>query len=233
MAACAVLGSAACRPRQTGPNEAYLDPRTTAEDWNRLLTSPERELYDKRELVVRLAAVRPGMTVADIGAGTGLFTMMLSDAVGPAGRVYAEEIVGKFSRYIAETAARQGRWNVVSVLGTERSVGLPPDSVDLAFLCDVYHHFERPEEMLASIRRSLHEDGEVLLVEFRREPGSPAWLLEHVRAGEAQVFREFEQAGFVRLSTDDSLRDSYVARFRRSVRTEPTSAQATPREGSE
>jgi predicted methyltransferase len=196
----------------------------SAEDWNRLLASPERELSKKRGLVMQLAAVKPGTTIADVGAGTGLFTTMLSDAVGPNGRVYAEEVVGKFSQYIAEAAAHQHRWNVVSVMGTGRSVGLAPDSIDLAFLCDVYHHFEYPEEMLASIRRALHEEGEVFLVEFRREAGSPSWVFEHVRAGEEQVFREFEEAGFVRLSTDDSLRDSYVARFRRSER----AAQAAP-----
>jgi predicted methyltransferase len=211
-----LLASAACRPRHTGPNDAYLDPRTSAEDWNRLLSARGRELYDERELVVRLAAVRPGMAIADVGAGTGLFTMMLSDAVGPNGRVYAEEVVGKFSQYIALTAARQARWNVVSVVGTDRSVGLPPDSIDLAFVCDVYHHFEHPDEMLASIRSALHEDGELFLVEFRREATSPAWVFEHVRAGEDQVLREFEEAGFVRLSKDDSLHDSYIARFRRS-----------------
>jgi ubiquinone/menaquinone biosynthesis C-methylase UbiE len=162
---------------------------------------------------MRLAAAKPGMSVADIGAGTGLFTMMLSDAVGPAGRVYAEEVIGKFSRYIAERAALEKRYNVVSVVGTDRGVGLSPESIDLAFLCDVYHHFDHPEEMLSSIRRSLRAGGELLLVDFRREPGRPVWVFEHVRAGEQQVLREFEQAGFSRLRRDDSLRDSYVWRF--------------------
>ena len=78
-----------------------------------------------------MAAVKPGMAVADVGAGTGLFTMMLSDAVGPQGRVYAEEVIDRFSRYLAERAVREGRANVVSVVGTERSVGLPPASIDL------------------------------------------------------------------------------------------------------
>jgi predicted methyltransferase len=161
------------------------------------------------------------MTVADVGAGTGLFAMMLSDAVGPHGRVYAEEVVDKFSRYLAERAAREGRANVVSVVGTERGVGLPPGSIDLAFLCDVYHHFAFPAEMLSSIWSAVREDGQVFLVDFRREPGrSPAWVFEHVRAGERDVVHEFDAAGFVALSRDDSLRDSYVWRFRRANRAE-------------
>ena len=167
------------------------------------------------------------MTVVDVGAGTGLFAMMLSDAVGPTGRVYAEEILGKFSVYLAQVSARQHRANVVSVVGTGWGIGLPSDSVDLAFLCDVYHHFDHPQEMLSSIRAALHRQGEVVLVEFRREPGSPAWVLKHVRAGEEQVLREFEQAGFVRLSRDGGLKDSYVWRFQRSESGDPMSSASS------
>ena len=209
------------QPPRQGPNDAYLDPRVSAETWDWLFRAEDRELYDRRELVLSLAAVKPGMDVADVGAGTGLFSMMLSDAVGSQGRVYAEEVIDRFSRYIAERAAREGRANVMSVVGTERSVGLPPGSIDLAFLCDVYHHFAFPAPMLASIRAALRDDGQVFLVDFRREPGrSPAWVFEHVRASEQGVLREFDAAGFVALSRDDSLRDSYVWRFRRASRAE-------------
>ncbi len=214
LAAVLIVVATACRPRQTGPNDAYMDPRVSADEWNRLFTAHGRELYDERDLVMQLAAVRPGMSVADVGAGTGAFTLMLSDAVGPTGRVYAEEVVGKFSRFIAETAADGGRFNIVSVAGTERTVGLPPGSIDLAFLCDVYHHFDHPEEMLASIRRALRPEGEVLLVEFRREPGAAPWVFEHVRAGEDEVLREFERAGFARLERSGALQGSYTWRFR-------------------
>jgi predicted methyltransferase len=160
------------------------------------------------------------MVVADIGAGTGLFSMMLSDQVGQSGRIYAEEIMGKFSAYIAERAWREKRYNVVSVMGTERSIGLPAASIDLAFLTDVYHHFDYHEEMLASIRTALRDEGELFLVDFRREPGrSPAWIFEHVRAGEDVVVHEIEAAGFVSISRDESLQDNYVRRFRRVNRT--------------
>jgi predicted methyltransferase len=157
-----------------------------------------------------------GSTVADVGAGTGLFSMMLSSAVGPEGRVYAEEVEEKFSRFIAERAAREGHANVVSVVGTETTVGLPPGSIDLAFLCDVYHHFDRPAEMLASIRRALRPGGQMFVLDFKREPGrSPAWVFQHVRADEQTVLREIEAAGFTSTAVDHSLQDSYALRFRR------------------
>jgi predicted methyltransferase len=204
------------RRRPPGPNDAYLDPRVSADTWNHYFEDQGRgEIFQKRDVILKLAGARPGMSVVDVGAGTGLFSMMLADAVGPAGRVYAEEIVERFSRYIAERAARERRANVISVVGTEDGIGVPPGEVDLAFLCDVYHHFDRPATMLASIRRALREHGRLFLVDFRREVGrSPAWVFEHVRADEAAVIREVEAAGFILVAADHRLADSYALEFR-------------------
>jgi ubiquinone/menaquinone biosynthesis C-methylase UbiE len=200
-----------------GPNDAYLDPRVSAETWRTLFESEDREIYRERAIIVQLAAPKRGMAVADVGAGTGLFAMMLSDAVGPGGRVYAEEVLGKFSGYVAERAEREHRDNVLSVMGTATEIGLPPASVDLVFACDVYHHFDHPREMLASIRQTLRADGQLFLVDFSREPGqSPAWILDHVRAGEAEVTAEIERAGFTLVSSHHDLGINYALRFRRS-----------------
>ena len=213
--ALALIGSGCARRRQ-GPNDAYQDPRIAAETWRQLFEGDDREIYRKRDLIMKLAAPKAGMTIADVGAGTGLFTMMLSEATGQKGRVYAEEILPRFSSFIAERATREKRDNVVSVVGTATSIGLPADSIDLVFACDVYHHFDHPKEMLASIRRALRVNGELFLVDFSREPGqSPEWLLEHVRAGEDEVAREIETAGFVLLSRDHSIGINYALRFRR------------------
>lgn len=212
------LGASCRRRPPPGPNDAYHDPHVSAAVWQHYFEDDGRgEIYQKRDAILALASVRPGMSVADVGAGTGLFSMMLSDAVGPAGRVYAEEVEERFTRFVAERALRAGRTNVVSVVGTERGIGLPPGSIDLAFLCDVYHHFDQAAEMLASIRAALRPAGQLFLVDFRREPGaSPAWVLEHVRADEARVIQEVERAGFVLISADHSLHDSYALRFRAS-----------------
>ncbi len=188
----------------------------TAEDWRTLFESDNREIYRERNLIIQLAAPRPGSAVLDVGAGTGLFSMMLSDAVGPKGRVYAEEVLPKFSAFIAARAERERRENVVSVMGTAASVGLPPESVDLVFACDVYHHFDHPAEMLASIRRALRPGGELFVVDFSREAGqSPQWILDHVRAGEATVVTELERSGFSLLSSHHGLGINYALRLRR------------------
>jgi predicted methyltransferase len=214
---CLVLGLG-CARRPVDPNEAYRDPRMSAAEWQRFFETDGRgELYRKRDAVLKLAGVRPGMRVADVGAGTGLFSMMLSDAVGESGRVYAEEVVDRFSRFIAERALRENRANVVSVVGTELGIGLPPASIDLAFLCDVYHHFDHPREMLSSIHQALAANGQLVVVDFKRDATrSPAWVLEHVRADEETVIKEIEQAGFTSIFVDNSLQESYALRFKKT-----------------
>jgi predicted methyltransferase len=217
VAALAALGPS-CARRRIDPNDAYRDPRVSADEWNRLFEGRDRQIFLERAQIIRLARVAPGARVADVGAGTGVFSMLLADAVGAEGVVYAEEVMEKFGAFIAARAAREGRVNVVSVIGTETGVGLPGESVDLAFLCDVYHHFDHPKDMLASIRRALRPNGRLFLVDYRREAGlSPPWLLEHVRAGEGDVVREVEAAGFTVVSRDDGLRDSYALTFRRDA----------------
>jgi predicted methyltransferase len=209
---------ASCARRGADPNAPYRDPRVSADEWNRLFEGEQRQIFAERAQIMHLANVQPGTRVADVGAGTGLFSSLLSDAVGAEGLVYAEEVMEKFSAFIAARAAREGRTNVVSVVGTETGVGLPPASIDLALLVDVYHHFDHPKEMLASIRRALRPKGHLFVVDYRREVGlSPAWLLEHVRAGEGAVVREVESAGFTLVFRDESLRDSYALRFRRDA----------------
>ena len=102
---------------------------------------------------------------------------------------------------------------------TERSIELPENSIDLAFLCDVYHHFEYPQSSLASIHRALRPGGEFMMVEFKRIPGQTSeWTLSHVRAGQEVFTAEIEKAGFEKIREDSLLKDNYVIRFRKRTK---------------
>lgn len=182
--------------------------------WQKSFESPGREVFDKRGEILTATGVVPGMSVADIGAGTGLFTRLFAEHVGLKGRVYAEDISPEFVNAIRALAKEQGLANVETVLGTERDTKLPGASIDLAFVCDTYHHFEYPQSMLASIRNALKPGATLVVVDFERIPGvSSAWTLEHVRAGKETVIREIEAAGF-RLAEDRRfLRENYFLRF--------------------
>ena len=199
-----------------GINTEYLKADLNVTQWVERFEREGREIYDHREAIVAAARIKPGSVVADIGAGTGLFTPSFARAVGPKGKVYAVDIVPAFLEHIQKRAASEGLANVQTVLCTERSVELPPNSIDLAFICDVYHHFEYPQSSLASLHRALRPGGEVLLVEFKRVPGkSSDWILNHVRAGQEVFTAEIAAAGFQQIEEQDILKDNYVVRFRK------------------
>jgi len=199
-----------------GINAEYLKPDLDVAQWVERFEREGREIYDHRDSIVAAARLKPGSVVADIGAGTGLFTPYFSRAVGTKGRVYAVDIVPAFLERIKQRAASEGLANVQTVLCTERSVELPTNSIDFAFICDVYHHFEYPHSSLASLHRALRPGGEVFLVEFKRLPGkSSDWILNHVRAGQEVFVAEIEAAGFKQIEEQDLLKDNYVVRFRK------------------
>jgi predicted methyltransferase len=182
--------------------------------WQRTFERPGREVYDRRHDIVAALGLKPGMAVADVGAGTGLFTRLFSPAVGPAGTVYAQDISPEFVENLARIAREQQLHNVKAVLGAERDARLPADSLDLAFLCDTYHHFEYPRSMLASIHRALRPGGALVVIDFEKIPGvSGAWVMDHVRADRETAIREIEAVGF-RLAEDRKLlRENYFLRF--------------------
>jgi ubiquinone/menaquinone biosynthesis C-methylase UbiE len=162
--------------------------------------SDDRELYKKRNEIVAALELKPGMAVADLGAGTGLFTRLFADQVGPTGRVYAVDISRELLAHVAAEAKKRRHGQVTTIQGTQDSTNLPRESVDLVFACDVYHHLEKPEKMLASIRQALRPGGRLVVIDFDRVEGkSTAFVLKHVRASR-EVFRtEIQSAGFVML----------------------------------
>ncbi len=195
-----------------GINRHFVDP--AFEQWVARFERPGREVYDRRHQIVAATGVRVGMVVADIGAGTGLFTRLFAGKVGDRGKVYAVDIAPAFVDNILRLSQAQGQRNVEGVINTAKSVSLPPDSIDLAFICDTYHHFEYPRDMMASLRRALKPGGSVVIVDFRKIPGfSSPWVMEHVRANEPVVIGEIESAGFRLVEDRDLLRTNYFLRF--------------------
>jgi len=214
-----VLAEAGADPTINAP---YQDPEYS--QWVEAFERPGREVFDRRRDIVAASGVRPGMTVADIGAGTGLFTRLFAAAVGPKGKVYAVDISRNFVDNVLRTAREQGLGNVEGIVNTQHSTGLPANSVDLVFVCDTYHHFEQPASMLASIHQALRPGGTVAIIDFRRIAGSSSdWVMHHVRAGKQTVIDEVEAAGFRLRADDPLLRDNYYLRFERAERPAPPS----------
>jgi predicted methyltransferase len=216
-------GSASAPARQSaeesvkpGINESFLQEEIEVDTWVERFEREGRDVYDHRHQIMAAVDAPEGSAVADIGAGTGLFVPLLADQVGPEGKVYAVDIVPEFLEYIEQRAAERRLIQVKTVECTERSVNLPAGSIDLAFMCDVYHHFEYPESSLASLHAALRPGGELVLVEFKRVPGeSSDWVMDHVRAGPEEFIQEIETAGFEKVEEYDILEENFMVRFRK------------------
>ncbi len=211
-------GDAEARP---SINEVFLAEDLDVGRFVAIFEGESREISAQRERIVAALGLTAGMTVADIGAGTGLFLPAFDREVGPEGRVYAVDISPRFLAHLRERAAREDLARVEVVGALEDSVELPEASVDLAFVCDTYHHFEYPEATLRSLYAAIRPGGSLVVVDFERIPGeSSDWVLEHVRAGKQVFRREIESAGFrfEREIPIDGLKENYVLRFRRPSR---------------
>ncbi|MBL8969982.1 MAG: class I SAM-dependent methyltransferase [Myxococcales bacterium] len=196
-----------------GINAPYR-ARDAATRWSRTFERDGREVHDHRAQIVRTLDLRPGMAIADVGAGTGLFTLEFAAAVGPTGTVYAVDLIPAFLAHIRARVAQAGHTHVQLVQANDRSAELPPASVDLIFMSDAYHHLEYPQHVLASLRQALRPGGSLWLIDFQREANSPAWLRRHVRAGKAQVLRELDLAGFELVAEPPLLHENYVLHLR-------------------
>lgn len=164
-----------------------------AADW---LERPERVQEEKPDQLVELLELKEGQSVADIGAGTGYISWRMAQKVGPEGRVYAVEVQQEMLDQLQKRMRERGIQNVEPVLGTIQHANLPPNSIDLAIMVDVYHEFSHPHEMMRSIVAALKPGGRVAFVEYRAEDTEVPIKRVH-KMTEAQVKKEAEAAGLV------------------------------------
>jgi ubiquinone/menaquinone biosynthesis C-methylase UbiE len=160
-------------------------------DW---LERKEREIEENSSLLLKNLAVKPGMVIADIGAGSGFHSALLSKMVGN-GKVFAVDVEPEMIAYLHARIKRENLSRIVPVLSTEKNVPLPENVIDLILLVDVYHEFSYPYEMALSMFRVLKLGGKLVLVEFRAEDPTVPIKTIH-KLSEAQATKELKIAGF-------------------------------------
>ncbi|MCG7899977.1 MAG: methyltransferase domain-containing protein [Candidatus Thiodiazotropha lotti] len=193
-------------------NQPYQDPDFQV--WQDIFESPGREVYDDREAILQALNLETGMWVADIGAGTGLFTWLFATEVGDQGRVFAVDISSEFIRNILQIARQSNLKNVQGIVNSQTSLALQPDTMDVVFVCDTYHHFEQPQVMLKLIHQSLKSGGRLVVIDYRKRPGfSSNWVMDHVRLDRDGVIAEIEQSGFRLSGEENFLRANYFLTF--------------------
>ncbi|HKS57966.1 MAG TPA: methyltransferase domain-containing protein [Steroidobacteraceae bacterium] len=164
------------------------------------LERTERETQEQPELVIDALEIKPGQTIADLGAGSGYYSFRIAPLVGPTGKVLAIDIEPAMLDAIAQRARREHIENVTTVRSSAQDPNLAPGSVDLLFMVDVYHELEYPYEMLTKVRTALKPRGRVALIEYRAE--DPDVLIKPLhKMTERQVRREMQAAGFKHVKT--------------------------------
>lgn len=180
------------------------------------LADPARDEKQKPRELIEAMDLKPGMTVADVGTGVGYMLRFLSRAVGPDGKVIAEDIAQDFLDTAKERAKLANVNNVRYILGTSTDSKLPGDSINAILVLDVYHHFDYPDQMLATLRDSLLSGGRLFIVDyFRSEKAMPnRRALEHIRLDRDEVVKEIEANGFKLLWKKDHIPESqYMLAF--------------------
>lgn len=178
------------------------------------LERDEREREERTDLLLDALALKPGMIVADIGAGTGYLSRRMAGAVLPGGKILAVDVQPEMASMLERFVKRLKLENIEPRLGGEKDVGLTPESVDLAIMVDVYHELTHPHEVLASILRALKPGGQVVFVEYKAEDLKVPIRLLH-KMSEAQIRREAELHALRWERTERGLPWQHVVVFRK------------------
>ncbi|MCR9163900.1 MAG: class I SAM-dependent methyltransferase [Nannocystaceae bacterium] len=210
----AIASQAEPLPEEPNPVAVRINAKYEASDdargWEKRFERQGREVHDKREAVVAALKISPGDAVADVGVGSGLYTLRLAEAVGPTGTVFGVDVQDYFLAHVEAKAKDAGVENITFVKAAQRSSNLNPASLDLVFICDVFHHVEYPRTYLASLYAALEPGGRMAVIDYIAEEGtSEAWVLDHVRASPAEFRAEFEAAGFVFVEAPELLEENF------------------------
>jgi ubiquinone/menaquinone biosynthesis C-methylase UbiE len=159
------------------------------------LDRPERESEEQPSKAITALGIKPGQVVADVGAGSGYYTVRLAKQVGPSGRVYATDIQPEMIVFLQRRLERERIENVELVQATETNPRLPEGRFDVILMVDVYHELSQPQEVLRKLRPSLKPDGRLVLIEYRKES---AWvpIREEHKMSVKEARMELEAEGY-------------------------------------
>ncbi len=213
---CACSGRSAEKEAEPLEPQPYGEEESNVELWLETMELSDRELYAARDDVVAALGLGAGDRIADVGSGTGLYSLLFSEAVGANGVVYAVDIEPLFLKLVGQRAADQDAENVVTVLSREDDITLPQASVDVVFIADSYHYFDDPGASLQSIKDALSADGKLIIVDYyshASDQSDPA--RDHLRFGKRGLIDEVEAFGFRVIDEPivDGLKDFYIVVF--------------------
>ena len=181
--------------------------------WVDIFEDPARAEWQKPEEVVKKLELKPGGTVADIGAGTGYFTRLFAIAVGHKGKAIGLDIEPAMVEYMKEDAKKQWLTNYEARVVKPDDTGLPSKSVDVIFICNTYHHIENRVSYLKKLSKALKPNGRIVIVDFYKKPLPVGPQSVAHKISEEEVKKEFKQAGYRLTKSLDFLPYQYYLEF--------------------
>jgi ubiquinone/menaquinone biosynthesis C-methylase UbiE len=178
------------------------------------LDRPERVQEEQPDRALDVLKLTPGSTVADVGAGSGYMTAKMARRVGPTGKVYGVDIQPEMITFLRQRISQERLTNIEPILGLPDDPRLPPSSVDLILMVDVYHECQEPQRMLRKMREALKPGGRLVLLEYRKEDPSIPIRPEH-KMSVAEAKLELEAEGFTLSDVNESLPWQHILIFTR------------------
>jgi len=203
-------GVAAAGPHDATARHSFDD----VDHWSAVFDDPKRDAWQKPDEIVKALGLRPGMAVADLGAGTGYMSRRLSEAVGPRGTVFAVDLEPNLVARLRERAERERTANVVPVLASGDNPRLPAGGVDLVLVLDAYHHLDDRLRYFRDLSAALRPGGRVAVIDWHKRPLPVGPDLNH-KISREQVTSEMTAAGWTLDSEPDVLPYQYLLVFRR------------------
>ena len=180
-------------------------------DW---LERSEREIEELPETALDKIGIKPGMVVADVGAGVGYFSIRIAKRVAPTGKIFAVDVQPEMLAILKDRAAKAKVTNIQPILGSESDPRLPAASCDLILMVDVYHELSQPQRMLQKMKQALKSDGRLVLLEYRKEdPHIPIRSEHKMSVQEAKA--EVEAEGFKLAETLSDLPRQHIFIFKK------------------
>lgn len=181
-----------------------------AEKWSQVFDDPKRDAWQKPHEVIQALAIKPDAVIADIGSGTGYFSVKLA-RMAPKGRVYGVDTEPDMVKFLADRAKREGLGNVIAVTGAPDDPRLPEEA-DLIVLVDVFHHIGNRERYFRKLRAALKPGGRVAIIDFRMD--SPEGPPKSARGTPESVKGEMKRAGYALAREHAFLPNQYFLVFR-------------------
>lgn len=199
-------------------NKKFKNPNLDVNKFIKRFEADDREVFIARKKIVEKLAIKKGSVIADIGAGTGIFTLLFSKATGPNGWLYCVDISPKFVSHIRSLADKHKLKNVSCVLNSGNSICLPPNCTDLVFICNTYHHFEKPALVMESVYKTLKPGGRLVLIDFDKKPNSREWIKKHIEKSSSETIEALKKQSFnlVKSIKLKKLKENYILVFEKA-----------------